>query len=160
MQVFGIGVYGVGIDVSLSGPTPWHVHGTASLSFFFFSIDIGIDFTWGDNPNTHAAAGAGDADPGRRGAEGLELEDRAAAQPEAAGGAAATRSHRGRLVLHPAGTLQVSQRAIPLDLKIDKVGSQAPSDANQFAFSVAGGTLTKVRELTGTVRALAVPQLR
>ena len=34
VQVFGIGVYGVGIDVSLSGPTPWHVHGTASLSFF------------------------------------------------------------------------------------------------------------------------------
>src|SRR6185437_9043872 len=30
VQVFGIGVYGVGIDVSLSGPTPWHVHGTAS----------------------------------------------------------------------------------------------------------------------------------
>ena len=52
VQVFGVGVYGVGIDVSLSGPTPWHVHGTASLSFFFFSIDIGIDFTWGDNPNT------------------------------------------------------------------------------------------------------------
>jgi hypothetical protein len=51
------------------------------------------------------------------------------------------------LVLHPAGTLQVSQRTIPLDLQIDKVGSQAPSDANQFAFSVAGSALTKVREL-------------
>src|SRR6516162_4409412 len=51
------------------------------------------------------------------------------------------------LVLHPAGTLQVSQRSVPLDLKIDKVGSQAPSDANQFAFSVAGSVLTKVRDL-------------
>ena len=52
VKVFGLGVYGVGIDVTLDGPAPWHVHGTASLSFFFFSIDIGIDFTWGDNPNT------------------------------------------------------------------------------------------------------------
>src|SRR5262245_40765719 len=52
VKVFGVGVYGVGIDVSREGPTRWHVHGTASLSFFFFSIDIGIDFTWGDNPNT------------------------------------------------------------------------------------------------------------
>ena len=50
-------------------------------------------------------------------------------------------------VLHPAGTLQVSQRTIPLDLKIDKVGSQAPSDANLFALSVAGATLTKIRDL-------------
>ena len=29
-------------------------------------------------------------------------------------------------------------RTIPLDLRIEKVGSQAPSDANQFAFSVSG----------------------
>jgi hypothetical protein len=43
--------------------------------------------------------------------------------------------------------LQVSQRAIPLDLKIDKVGSQAPSDANQFAFSVSGSVLKKTRDL-------------
>ena len=50
-------------------------------------------------------------------------------------------------MLHPAGTLQVSQRAIPLDLKIDKVGSQAPSDANQFAFSVSAGVLSKTRDL-------------
>ena len=50
-------------------------------------------------------------------------------------------------MLHPAGTLQVSQRAIPLDLKIDKVGSQAPSDANQFAFSVSAAVLTKTRDL-------------
>ena len=50
-------------------------------------------------------------------------------------------------MLHPAGTLQVSQRSIPLDLKIDKVGSQAPSDANQFAFSVSGTVLTKTRDL-------------
>ena len=51
------------------------------------------------------------------------------------------------LVLHPAGTLQVSQRTIPLDLKIDKVGSQAPSDANQFSLSVSGTVLTKTRDL-------------
>jgi hypothetical protein len=51
------------------------------------------------------------------------------------------------LVLHPAGTLQISQRSVPLDLKIDKVGSQAPSDANQFAFSVSGTVLVKTGDL-------------
>ncbi|MDB6103052.1 MAG: hypothetical protein JWO52_3051 [Gammaproteobacteria bacterium] len=147
VKVFGVGVYGVGIDVSLSGPTPWHVHGTASLSFFFFSIDIGIDFTWGDNPNTtlppvqvmpilaaeaHKASNWKTALPANL---KLLVVLRQLDPTETA------------LVLHPAGTLQVSQRAIPLDLQIDKVGSQAPSDANAFAFSVSGTVLTKTRDL-------------
>jgi hypothetical protein len=147
VQVFGIGVYGVGIDVSLSGPTPWHVHGTASLSFFFFSIDIGIDFTWGDNPNTTLppiqvmpilAAEAQKASNWKTALPAnlkLLVMLRQLDPTEAA------------LVLHPAGTLQVSQRAIPLDLKIDKIGSQAPSDANDFAFSVSGAALTKTGDL-------------
>jgi hypothetical protein len=42
VNVFGIGVYGVGISLTVEGPTPWHASGTASLSFFFFSVDIGI----------------------------------------------------------------------------------------------------------------------
>ena len=147
VQVFGVGVYGVGIDVSLSGPTPWHVHGTASLSFFFFSIDIGIDFTWGDNPSTTL--------PPIQvmpilAAEAQKSSNWKTALPPNLKLLVVLRqldpSETG-LVLHPAGTLQVSQRTIPLDLQIDKVGSQAPSDANQFAFSVAGSALTMVREL-------------
>ena len=147
VQVFGVGVYGVGIDVSLSGPTPWHVHGTASLSFFFFSIDIGIDVTWGDNPNTTLPP--------------VEVMPILTAEVQKASNWKTALPANLKLlvvlrqldpteaafVLHPAGTLQVSQRAIPLDLKIDKVGSQAPSDANQFAFSVAGSVLTKTRDL-------------
>jgi hypothetical protein len=147
VQVFGIGVYGVGIDVSLSGPTPWHVHGTACLSFFFFSIDIGIDFTWGDNPNTTL--------PPIQvmpilAAEAQKSSNWRTALPPNLKLLVSLRQldpSEASLVLHPAGTLQVSQRAIPLDLQIDKVGSQAPSDANLFAFSVAGSALTKVREL-------------
>jgi hypothetical protein len=147
VQVFGVGVYGVGIDVSLSGPTPWHVHGTASLSFFFFSIDIGIDFTWGDNPNTTL--------PPIQvmpilAAEAQKSSNWKTALPPNLKLLVVLRQldpSEASLVLHPAGTLQVSQRTVPLDLQIDKVGSQAASDANQFAFSVAGSALTKVREL-------------
>jgi hypothetical protein len=147
VQVFGIGVFGIGIDVSLSGPTPWHVHGTASLSFFFFSIDIGIDFTWGDNPDTTL--------PPIQvmpilAAEAQKPSNWKTALPPNLKLLVVLRQldpTDADLVLHPAGTLQVSQRSIPLDLKIDKVGSQAPSDANQFAFSVAGSALTRVRDL-------------
>ncbi len=148
VKVFGVGVYGVGIDVSLEGPTPWHVHGTASLSFFFFSIDIGIDFTWGDNPNTTL--------PPVAVMPLLEAEFQKntnwRAQLPSTSRLLVTLRELGPaetgMVLHPAGTLQVSQRTIPLDLHLDKVGSQKPSDADQFALGVSGTTLVKTRTLT------------
>jgi hypothetical protein len=147
VQVFGIGVYGVGIDVSLAGPAPWHVHGTASLSFFFFSIDIGIDFTWGDNPNTTLPPVA--VMP-ILAAEARKATNWKTALPANVKLLVVLRQldpTEAGFVLHPAGTLQVSQRAIPLDLKLDKVGSQTPSDANQFSFSVSGSVLSKTRDL-------------
>ena len=133
--------------LSLDGPTPWHVHGTASLSFFFFSIDIGIDFTWGDNPNTTLPPVA--VMP-ILAAEAQKPTNWKTALPANLKLLVVLRQldpAEASFVLHPAGTLQISQRTIPLDLKIDKVGSQAPSDANQFAFSVSGTVLTKTRDL-------------
>ena len=51
------------------------------------------------------------------------------------------------MVLHPVGTLRISQRAIPLDLTLDKIGNQAPSDANRFALDVSSTALAKSRTL-------------
>jgi hypothetical protein len=148
VKVFGLGVYGVGIDVSLEGPTPWHVHGTASLSFFFFSIDIGIDFTWGDNPNTTLPPVA--VMPLLE-AEFKKNTNWRAQLPPTSRLLVTLRQldpSETAMVLHPAGTLQVSQRTIPLDLHLDKVGSQKPSDADQFSLNVGGTTLVKTRTLT------------
>ena len=52
-----------------------------------------------------------------------------------------------QFVLHPVGTLQVSQRAVPLDLTLDKLGSEKPSDANRFALSVTSAGLVRTRDL-------------
>jgi hypothetical protein len=147
VQVFGVGVYGVGIDVSLEGPTPWHVHGTASLSFFFFSIDIGIDFTWGDDPNTTLPPVAvmpiltAEAD------KATNWRTQLAAQAKLLVTLRKLDPTEADMILHPAGTLQVSQRSIPLDLHLDKVGSQKPSDADQFSMTVNGTALTKTADL-------------
>ncbi len=148
VQVFGLGVFGVDISLTLEGPEPWHAHGTASLSFLFFSIGIGIDFTWGDSGNTTlppvavmpilAAEFAKQSNwrtmlpPG----SSLLVSLRALSPSES------------QLVLHPLGTLQVSQRAVPLDLTLDSVGSQKPDDANRFAVSVASPDLVQTATLT------------
>jgi len=51
------------------------------------------------------------------------------------------------MVLHPVGTLQVSQRAVPLDLTLDKFGNQQPNDANHFAVDVTSDGLSKIQNL-------------
>src|SRR5262249_32563446 len=116
-------------------------HGTASLSFFFFSVDIGIDFTWGDSRNTTLPpvqvlpllAGEFSKQSNWRAilppGNNLLVSLRKLDPSETA------------LVLHPVGTLHVSQRAVPLNLTLDKDGNQAPSDANRFSLSVASAGL-------------------
>ena len=47
-------------------------------------------------------------------------------------------------MLHPLGTLRLSQTSVPLDLTVARVGAQRPSDANRFSLSVTGGALAKV----------------
>jgi hypothetical protein len=143
VKVFGLGVYGVDIQLTLDGPTPWHAHGTASLSFFFFSIDIGIDFTWGDPLDTLLSL------IGIMPLLADELGKQSNWRAFLPAGANLLVSLRqldpteAGFVLHPVGTLRVSQRLVPLDLTLDKIGSQKPSDANRFALRVTSGGLAR-----------------
>lgn len=147
LNVFGFGVYGIGISLTLEGTTPWHACGTASLSFFFFSIDVGIDFTWGDSRNTMLPPVA--VMPILSGEFGKRSNWKAVL-PSGSNLLVVLRqldAAESAMVLHPVGTLQVSQRAVPLDLTLDKDGNQQPSDANYFSLDVSGGGLAKARTL-------------
>ena len=147
VNVFGLGLYGIDMDFTLSGPTPWHVHGTASISFLFFSIGIGVDFTWGDSRNTMLPPIA--VMPVISGEYGKQSNWKAVL-PNGSNLLVALRKldpSESVMVLHPVGTLQVSQRAIPIDLTLDKDGNQQPSDANYFTLDVTSGGLSKLRTL-------------
>ena len=148
VQVFGLGVFGVDISLTLDGPEPWHAHGTASLSFLFFSIPIGIDFTWGDSGNTTLPPVA--VMPILT-AEFAKQSNWRTMLPPGSSLLVSLRAlslSESQLVLHPLGTLQVSQRAIPLDLTLDTVGSQKPDDANRFAVAVSSPDLVQTAILT------------
>jgi hypothetical protein len=142
VKVFGVGLFSVGFSGLLEGPTPWHIEGKGSISLLFFSISVPFKHTWGDEQNTKL-------DP-------IDvfplLEQELGAltnwRVELPKGNNITVSLRqlgdqdaNRLVLHPVGTLKISQRRIPLNLELDKVGNQRPADANQFslAATVGGG---------------------
>ena len=145
VKVFGIGLFSVRMRGSLEGPTPWHVEGTGSISLLFFDIDVDFSKTWGEEEDTTLPPI--EVMPLLK-AELEKLENWKANVPAANKILVSLRELEGDegLVLHPVGTLEVSQRAVPLDLTLDKVGAQKPSDANIFSLSISGGGLASKGE--------------
>lgn len=150
VKVFGVGLFSVGFSGLLEGPTPWHIEGKGKISLLFFKISVPFSHTWGKEENTKL-------DP-------IEvfplLEQELAAltnwRAELPVGNHISVSLRklgedgaDKLVLHPVGTLKISQRKIPLNLKLDRVGNQRPSDADEFSLDVtvgAGGSQSPLQE--------------
>jgi len=99
----------------------------------FFSIDVPFEHTWGNKENTKL-------DP----IEVFPLLEKElnaltnweAILPSSSNISVTLRqlgeSDADQLVLHPVGKLQISQRKVPLNYKIDKVGNQKTSDTNKM----------------------------
>jgi hypothetical protein len=143
LKVFGIGLFSLRLRFSLEGPTPWRARGRGSISLLFFEVSADFDETWGESRDTRLppiavlpllVAELGKADSWR-------------ALPPATSNLLVTLrkldAAADSLVLHPLGVLRVSQRAVPLDLRLDKVGTQAPSDGRRFSFTAGAAGIAK-----------------
>ncbi|MEV6397447.1 DUF6603 domain-containing protein [Streptomyces sp. NPDC051907] len=137
LKAFGVGVFSIDLRFQLEGPAPWRAHGRGSISLLFFEISADFDITWGEEQNTTLPP-----------VEVLALLAGEIAKTEGwetrlpAGGGNALVSLRtlpdtDRLVLHPLGTLFVRQRAIPLGVRLDRLGAQRPSDGRRFTVAPA-----------------------
>jgi uncharacterized protein DUF6603 len=146
VKVFGVGVFSVSLDVTLSGPTPWQITGSASISLLFFSISVDVDETWGEARSILSPPVAV-----------LPLLVAELAKPESwrtvspIGGSPlvslrALPEAEADVVLHPLGSLFVHQRLVPLDIAVDKVGSERSADVSRLSLSVAGGGLVRVAD--------------
>ena len=138
VKVFGLGLWSVGFSGLLEGPTPWHIKGKGSISLFFFSISVPFEHTWGGSRATKL-------DPIEV-FPLLEKEFNALTNWEAVLPASSNllvslrklgEAETGQLVLHPVGKLRISQRKIPLDFKLDKVGNQRPADVHRVSVDAA-----------------------
>ncbi len=140
VKVFGLGVWGIQLRGSLEGPAPWHIAGSATISLLFFDISVDIDKTFGE---ARAELARPIAVLSALKTE-LEKHDSWRATLPASGRLLVSLRELGDtddLVLHPVGTLQVSQRLVPLGLPLAKVGNQKPSDIVKATVAVdsAGG---------------------
>jgi hypothetical protein len=140
VKVFGVGLFGVHLRASLEGPTPWHINGSAEISLLFFSIDVDVDVTFGERraetlPPIEVLPRIRD--------EFTKLDSWRVLLPGSSRLFVSLRDlgARDALVLHPLGTLEISQRFAPLNLTLDKIGNQKPSDVKRVALGVATAAL-------------------
>ena len=141
LRLFGMGVFSIRLEFALSGPTPWRARGTGYISFLFFEFSADFDVTWGESANTTLEPVA--VLPKLSG-ELKKEQNWTARLPEGSSIQVSLRKLEGAkdtLVLHPLGTLLITQRLVPLALTLDKLGNQKPSDFKKFDISVEGNSL-------------------
>ncbi len=159
VKLFGLGLFSIGFSGILEGPTPWHINGRGRIGFLFFSVSVPFEETWGEERHTEL--------PPIEVFPIIEREFAAitnweAIIPEASSLLVSLRKlgEQGDpptevneqdtrpLVLHPVGALRISQRKLPLDIILDKIGSQRPSDVNKISVNATvGGTTLAVETI-------------
>jgi len=150
IEVIGIDLLSIHLKFSLEGPTPWRARGSGSVSLLFFDVDVDFDVTWGDSQDTSLPP----IDVVPLLVAEIEKRDNWKALPPPASNLLVSlrQLDPALLVLHPFGALTVTQRALPLALTLDKVGSQKPQDAVRLDITAAASgaaayPITGVNEL-------------
>jgi hypothetical protein len=138
VKVFGIGLFSIRVRGSLEGPTPYRVEGTGSISLLLFDIDVDFSVSWGEERDTTLPPI--EVLPILE-KEFQDLSNWTAALPASSHLLVSLQQlgEAEELVLHPVGTLRISQRRIPLQITLDKVGNQKPADVNKFTVEASGG---------------------
>jgi hypothetical protein len=125
---------GIHLRGTISGPTPWHIQGTASFKILFIKVKVRVSKRFGKVQRQ--------ALPARPILPVLlealrDVRNWQAALPASSELHASFREiPDGELVLHPAGSLSISQSRLPLNVRFDKVGNERPSDYQAFTFAI------------------------
>ena len=135
IKVFGFDLLSIRLRFSLEGPTPWRAKGTGSISLLFFSVDIDFDHSWGDQADT--ALPPIDVMPLIVAELEKDTSWRALPPPQSNQLVSIREIEGDALVLHPFGALTVEQRAMPLELELELIGNQKPSDVSRVDVTAA-----------------------
>jgi hypothetical protein len=129
-------LFGVTLELTLSGPSPWRASGKATFEIWWFSKSVSFDHTFGDDGSS-AELPAADPMPGLIAA----LADPRNWSAQVPGDTSMLVSLRetpdtGDVLLHPLGDLAVRQRIVPLGIEINRFGSAAVSGDRRYDVAV------------------------
>jgi hypothetical protein len=148
LKAFGVGMLSIRLEFALEGPAPWRARGRGSIRLLFFEISAEFDITWGEGRDTTLPPIS--VMPLLK-AEVEKSESWKASLPPGGDLLVTLRPQSegaDALIMHPLGTLRVSQRGVPLQLALDRIGSQRPSDVRKLGMAVAGAGMTRVADVS------------
>ncbi|TFV94747.1 hypothetical protein E4S40_12115 [Algoriphagus kandeliae] len=119
------------LEFSLEGPTPWRAKGTAKFKILFFSVKVKFDVTWGDKkdttlPDITVFPLLTDA------MEDIQNWRSIPSNPNSPGLRMRGLASEEELILTPNGSIEISQKIVPLEVEISKFGQFKPSDFTLF----------------------------
>lgn len=139
----GFELFGVDLNLLLSGPTPWHARGKARIKILFFSIKVGFNFEWGSDEKATLPP----VDPWVAIPDGKSLPETLRdprswsgvlpakqAMVEALRSLESEKTEKDQpepIIVHPAGRLEVRENVVPLGVRLHKVGN-APITGHDF----------------------------
>jgi hypothetical protein len=141
----------VTIELRLSGPTPWHARGRATLEVFGWRVPVSFDAKFGEQPSRPLPTQPPLAVRPLLEAE-LQKRENWSAQVPSDGQLVTVRetaSADGDVFVHPLAALSVSQRLVPLGVRLSKVGARAATGTPTFTIASvrAGDTSLDVSAL-------------
>ena len=133
-------VLGIYLSGMLEGPTPWHITGRVKFKILWvISISVSIETTWGDDKDTSLP----DIEVLPKLVEALENKANWLTPLEATGdnpdqlvSVKTIENTDDSIIAHPDRSLSVSQKVVPLDVTIQKFGTQNPADYDKFSLDL------------------------
>jgi len=138
LKAVGISLMTVRVKMLLEGPTPWRAKGTGSVSLLFFDISANFDKTWGDSKTTTLP----EITILPQFIEQLQKKEQWSTVLSTGKNLLVSlrkldEATENLLVLHPAGSLVLQQKLLPLKVNIDKIGNQKTADVKQLTIESA-----------------------
>jgi hypothetical protein len=142
------------VDALVEGPTPWHAKGTGTFEIsLIISITIDVDFEVTLGESRHDTLPPIDVLP-QLAIAFADANNWRAALPSGANLQVSLRAFDaapGTLVLHPFGSLDITEKLVPLNLPVQKLGTQRIADGPVFRvehvlLGGAPGQLAPLRE--------------
>lgn len=124
-------ILSLSLEFTLEGPTPWRAKGTAKFKILFFSVKVKFDVTWGDKKDTTLP----DIEVLPLLLESMEDIQNwrsVISNPNSPGLRMKGLAGEEELILTPNGSIEISQKVVPLKVEISRFGQFKPSDYTFF----------------------------
>jgi hypothetical protein len=137
LKAYGVNLFAVTLEGKLSGPRPWHARGKATFEIWIFDYSVSFDASIGSAESTPPLPAVNVGDILLTALRDVRNWTPRLARAEQNLVALRKIAPTSILLLHPLGTLGVTQSAVPLGVTIQRLGAARPRGEAKFEITHA-----------------------